>query len=455
MSLQTRLTALAQRNAQEFKTLRREMSAQYAPKAVGRTRFCSYTNGGNGSSFYAAQTLTSWSGRIPVRLPETTTRWRWKIRNYGTFTGTTNPSATGTGLVLGQQAPDSEGLGSGLFVDNAATELIGSHTIPGDGTWYTSQWFTDPALQFQAGVNHLVAYGFTCPTSRSYLSGGGKCWQHTGDSGLNAINPSNTAGAVSSTRAGSPLEWVIEYETLTTRLNWLFVGDSIMEGISGPYGTSQSTAITSPISDSYPALWAERAQALVCNISLASATADNFATFSAAWTRCDLSTPGFDGAVIGLGSNDAANSRTLAQYKASIQGIIANIRSSTGNPNIPIYVVNVIPRPSMTAAQDTVRKTMNDWLSRMPYGINGVIDMDGAFSVGTGTQTPLKLSHTTDSIHLSWTGTWRAVAELRNSLPPSQAAYAVQGNLYQVVTQAEYDAIPAANRAPMLYVIRN
>jgi lysophospholipase L1-like esterase len=422
---------------------------------VKRTRFMSFTNGGNGSNFYGAQTLTSWSGRFAVRLPVTTTRWRWKVRNYGWATGTTNPSATVTGLVYGLQANDSEGMGSGLFVNNAATGLIGSHTAPGDGSWYTSQWFADPNLQFQAGVNHLMAYGFTCPTSRSYLSGAGKCWQHVGDNGLNAINPANTAGAVSSARAGSPLEWVIEYETVTDKLCWLFLGDSIMEGVSGPYGTSSTTSITSPIADSYPSLWAERAQAIVQNLSLASITADNFATMPNAYTRTDLASPGFDGIVIGLGSNDAANGRTLAQFKASLLAIINNLKTYTGLPNVPIYVANITPRPGMTAAQDTVRKTINDWLSQLPYGIKAVIDMDGAFSVGTGTQTPIKLSHTTDLIHFSHTGQWRGVAELRATLPPAPAAYSAPANLYQVVTQAQYDALPANSTSPVLYIIKD
>lgn len=424
--------------------------------ATPRTRFCSYTNGGNGSGLYAAQTLTSWSGRIPVRLPETTTRWRWAVRNYGTFTQATNPTINGTGLVVGRQAKDSEGIGSGAFVDNAAATLLGAHSIPGDGTWYRSPWFTDPAQQFQGGIDYLAAYGFTAAASRSYISGAGKCWQHVNDGGTNALTPSNVAGAVSSTRAGSPLEWIIEYETVTARLVWLIIGDSIPEGIAGPYGTASTTAVTSPISDSYPALWAERAQALVHNISLASITADNFATFQSAWTRTDLASPGFDGVYIALGSNDAANGRTLAQYKASMATIIANVKSSTGLPNVPIYVATIIPRQGMTAAQNTVRQQINDWLAQLPLGIRGVVDMDGAFTVGTGTQPAIKGSLTSDLIHLSWTGTWRAVAELRNTLPPLQQAYAAPGNLYQVVTQAQYDAFVAngtAANSPILYIV--
>lgn len=425
--------------------------------ATPRTRFCSYTNGGNGSSFYAPQTLTSWSGRLPVRIAETTTRWRWAVRNWGTYSGAqSNPTLNGTGLVAGRQAVDSDGIGTGAFVDNAATTLLGAHAIPGDGSWYRSAWFTDPAQQFQGGINYLLAYGFSTAASRSYLSGGGKCWQHVNDGGGNALAPANVAGTVSTTRAGSPLEWIIEYETVTARLVWLVVGDSIAEGIAGPYGTAQTNAVTSPISDSYPALWAERAQALVHNISLASITADNFATVPAAWTRTDLASPGFDGVYIPIGSNDAANGRTLAQFKTSLAAIIANAKSATGLPNVPIYVGNIMPRQGMTSGQNTVRQQINDWLAQMPLGIKGVVDMDGAFTVGTGTQPAMKGSMTTDLIHLSWSGTWRAVAELRNSLPPLQQAYAAPGNLYQVVTQAQYDAFVAngtAANSPILYII--
>lgn len=430
-------------------------AAIYAPRSVPRTRYMQFTNGGNASGLYAAQTLTSWSGRIPVRLPVATTRWRWAVRNFGMASSAPGVSVNGTGFVFGQQALDSDGIGTGLFVNNQATSLVGAHTIPGDGTWYRSPWFTDPAVQFQPSVNHLVAYGFT-GASRSYMSGGGKCWQHTGDSGLNAINPSNTAGAVNTSRAGSPLEWIIEYETVTDRLCWLFLGDSIMEGIAGPYGTSAANAVTSPLADSYPALWAERANALVTNMSLASVQSVDFVNIPSAWARLDLASTGFDGAVIGLGSNDCANSRTLAQYKSSLASNVQSIRTYTGSPNIPIYAVNIMPRSGMTATQNGVRQSINDWLGQMPLGIKGVIDMDGAMTTGSGTQPPIKGSLTVDLIHLSWSGTWRAVSEIRSVLPPMQQAYAQQGNLYQIVTQAQYDALlssGAAANSPLLYII--
>jgi lysophospholipase L1-like esterase len=428
-----------------------------------RTRFCSFTNGGNGSGFYTAQTLTSWSGRIPVRLPETTTRWRWVIRNNENFNPATYPTLTGTGLVMGQQASDSEGVGQGTFINNAASTILGQYSIPGDATWYRSSWITDPALQFQQGVNHLLGFGFQTATSRSYRSGAGRCWQTVNDNGVNAINPAYTAGTQGATRAGCPLEWIIEYECVTTRLTWLVLGDSIAEGITGPYGTTQGTAspVTPPLADTYPALWAERAQAQVQNLSLASITADNFANLPATWTRTDLLSPQFDGALVALGSNDFAGGRTLAQMKTSMAAIFNLIRTNTGNPNIPIYVANVIPRgflssgSAMTAAVNIVRQQFNDWLAQLPYGIKGCVDMDSAFSTGTGSPTTIKNSMTTDVIHPSYTGVIRLAAELRNALPPMQQAYAMQGNLYQVVTQAQFDALPAGGTSSVLYVIKD
>lgn len=384
--------------------------ARYAPKPEKRLRMMTLCNGGLSGTVVSGQTLSAWSGRIPLKFWETTTRWRWRQRAYNTWGAVAEPAQTGTGLVLGEQALSIDGLGTGDFVGGTTqTLLAGNWTVPTDGSHFDSPWFTDPGQQFQGGVPYLLATGIS-GSSAARKCGWGQVWQWTNST--TALNPASTGGTIPSGPGGAPIEWFIEYETLTSRGCWLFVGDSIMEGVSGPQGTTQATNVGSPLYQNYPNIWAERSNAMVCNISLAGIAAANFAgAVLDPYTRLDLATPEFDGIVFGLGSNDAG-SRTLAQYQPDMRTTIARIKQYTDDPNIPMYAVNIMPRSYGTTPENN-RIAYNNFIAQEPWGYRKIIDMNGAFNSAT---TAMKRDLTSDTIHLSYTGLHRAAAELATVL---------------------------------------
>ncbi|MBF6328716.1 SGNH/GDSL hydrolase family protein [Nocardia transvalensis] len=372
------------------------------------TRTLSYSNGGLGGSVtptgnpWNSGTAASW--RFVVKLPATTTRWRIKLRNYDTPAQATKTTLTGKKIIHGDHNRTS-GAGTagetGSFVGNTASVIVGSDfVVPGDGSWYTSPWVTSADDQFDANREHLIGIAATASSSLSVQSGAGRAWYWTDPA--TGVDPAIAGSAATNQTTWIPLDWLIEYECTSRRTAYLFVGDSICEGIAGPRGTSGQTPTA--LWRNYPWQWAARHNALVTNLSLAGITAAYFANPSAGlWTRQDHANAGYDGAVIALGSNDISASRTLTQVQSDILTVIANVRTIIG-ANKPIYLTTVISRsfPGSPDTRESVRLDYNSWLCEQPTGIAGVIDLDAA-TRGTSTSA-LWPTYTCDTIHPSWMG---------------------------------------------------
>ena len=380
-----------------------------------RTRTLSHSNGGLGGSVatspWASGTTGSW--RIAVKLPETTTQWRIKLRNYDTPAAATKTALTGKKIIHGDHARTSAtGTAgeTGNFVGNTATTIVGSDfTIPGDGSWYTSPWVTAAGDQFSAGVEHLVGIGVTAASSLAVQAGAGRAWWWSNST--SATDPTIAGSAATNQTAYVPLDWVIEYQVTSRRKAFLFVGDSICEGIAGPRGTSGTTATA--LWRSYPWQWAATNNALVVNLSIAGITAAYFASSSvAAWSRLDHSQAAYDGAVIALGSNDINASRTLAQLQSDVLNTIINTRAIVGS-SVPLYAATVLSR-SLGTTPEGVRNDYNSWLAERPTAIDRVIDLDGAVR-GTATNT-LFSQYTTDTIHPSYLGHLKLADALADSI---------------------------------------
>ncbi|WP_280431632.1 GDSL-type esterase/lipase family protein [Nocardia brasiliensis] len=380
------------------------------------TRIISYCTGGmDGSVPGTSTTVNTQAGiRTSVKVPVSSTRWRVKLRNYG-MTGTAKTGLTGKGIKFGEAARVTSGAGTtsrtGGFVGNAATTLIGTDfVIPGDGSYWSLPWITDQALQLQAGKDHLLAIGYTVASSLAVQNTWGECF-YWGNSAT-ALDPTVTAG--SSIPAGIPLDIVIEYECVTTRSAWLFIGDSIAEGVVGNRGTSSASVVPQPVWKAYPHQWAARNNALVCNISLSGMQTGQYlpAQFPQFFARLDLAGAKFDGCVIATGSNDFQNGRTLAQYQSDISALVSQVRSVIGDR--PIYYCSTIPRSS---TGNTVRIAANEWLASLPYGAAGFVDMDAAMRT-TVDATALPADMTTDTIHPSFKGSERMAAALAGVVAP-------------------------------------
>lgn len=346
--------------------------------------------------------ISSCGLRFVIKLPVTTTRWRFVARNYDVAYIAAQQPLTGAGVAIGVHARTATGARTGNFEGATATSLLGGgYTIPGDGSWYQSEWFTDPAAQFQAGQEHLLATGYTRSPTGAVINAVGECWRWT--SSASALDPTITSGSVATT--GTPLDWGIEYECLTSRGHFFLVGDSIAEGITGVQGTSTASWRHIPLSQTWPRNWAYSHGTLVSMLAINGFSAANYASaaFQPLWDRFDGPAMNLDGVILAVGSNDAFGNRTLAQFQADIATIIGKAFTLAGGP-VPLYAVTVIPRGGFSAGQNTLRRSYNTWLYELPFGLAGVVDADLPFRTSNANFDVPVPTHVTDNIHPSFAG---------------------------------------------------
>ncbi|WP_238846976.1 SGNH/GDSL hydrolase family protein [Nocardia arthritidis] len=378
------------------------------------TRIIPYCNGGMDQTVAPNITVSTQAGfRTSVKLPVSSTRWRVKMRNYG-MTGASKTALTGKGIKIGEAARVTAGSATtsrtGAFVGKTATTIVGTNfPIPGDGTWYTTPWITDTANQLVAGKEYLLAIGYTVPSSTSIQTTIGECFYWA--NATSALDPTVVTG--SSVAAGIPLDMVIEYECNTSRNAWLFIGDSIAEGVMGSRGTSGSSIVPQPIWRCYPQQWAARNNALVCNMSMAGMTTGQYLQFREFFSRMDLASAKLDGAIIATGSNDFNSDRSLADYQADISRLVAQIRTVIGNDK-PIYYCTTIPR---SATGNAARIAANEWLASLPYGAAGCVDMDYGMRTAVD-DTNIAADLTCDTIHPSFKGSEVMAALLAGVIAP-------------------------------------
>ncbi|WP_280485342.1 SGNH/GDSL hydrolase family protein [Nocardia cyriacigeorgica] len=402
-----------------------------------------FANGGMDQSVAAnLGAATQWGIRIPVKLFATPTRVRLKIRNYG-MTNVSSVDLTGKGIIYGPHAVDGSGNSTGNFAGGTATTLVsGDFTIPGNGSYYYSPWFN-----LNANTDYLIGIGYTM-ASTAMKTTIGQCF--IWNTSAAALNPATTGGTVP---VGIPLDFQLEYElpVASSASAWLFIGDSIQEGVQGTQGTAASSIVPMPIHQSPPNKWAAANNVLVQNLSMAGITASLFANpaYPEFWTRQNIVAANLDGAIISLGSNDVFPAgRTLAQFQADLTAIVSKVRSLIGYDK-PIYVGNIIPR-NQNNANNNVRISVNNWLATRPLGITNVIDFDAVMRQGESTTT-LNPVLTCDTIHPSFAGV--DVLANRMTATVSTAAAVAPENPHTVLTQAQYDALAGGRDPGRVYVI--
>lgn len=404
-------------------------SMRYYPSV---TRTLSFSNGGQGgqSAYFvggAATTLasvTNLSFRIPFRLPANTTAWRIKIRNYNSSTSANGTnSLTIDSIKVGQATTQTVGTAgpTGNFLGSTATTVATSGTIPNTTSYYTSSDITAGGDQVLDNTDWLIA--IACHgTSQTLQTGIGKCWRWA-----------DTTSAVNAATASSggtvdwvPLDVVIEYDCTNRKKALMVLGDSIPEGSQGPSwalnGSSVNIAPT-PLYDRFWDQWAaQRGDWMVQNHSLYGITAQTLASSShTEYTRQSTANAHFDAAVVSIGCNDFALSRSLAQIQADWASCLTNVRSIVGT-TVPIYTVNFTPYANATTTKEQVRKQFNQWLSQRPYGIAGVIDASSTMSVMTATATSqttqnIDTNLTCDMVHPSYQGTTALIKAISAVIP--------------------------------------
>lgn len=421
------------------------------------TRIVTYCHGGNISNHGAKRTpetgtWTQFGFRHVIKLPATTTRWRIRLRNYDTFflANGTAP-LTGTSIIVGEQvAPGSEGNSGNFRPGTAVTVVPGPFTVPNTTAFYESPWFTAADRQFVEGQTYVIGWGATS-AAQQLMAGTGEAFVFP--VAADATNPATSAPAplVGNSMRGVPIDFQLEYESTTTKSAWLFLGDSIMEGYTGVLGNSQAAIRPYPTYNAYPGLWGANARAITQNLAQFASNSTQWATLSEdRWTRTNLANAFFDGAVLGVGSNDCASGVALATYKANMATIISKVRSIIGASK-PIYLTNIIGRSNITAAN---RALYNDWISTLPFDVAGVVDFDGTLTVSGGSTLDANLS--ADNVHPNATGHATMAAVLGGTVFPNQSGVpggalqlglapgtAMAGNKLQVVT-----SLPTSGQIP-------
>lgn len=380
----------------------------YAP----RNQTLRWSNGGQGN-IGSLTSVTAMSFRMAMVLPVATTRWRLLLSNYDTFAATSKTAMTLKKLIYGDHSRTvtSPGAESGDFVGSAATDLVTTdQTIPGDGTQYATPWVsTAGADQFSPNVEKLIGIGITC-SSQTVQYSAGRCWRWTNST--SATTAATAASGATSTQSYVPLDVILEYDTTSSLPAVWYFGDSISEGVTAPRAAAlaPTSIIRSPVNQ-----WSRNNGILVQNHSLYSLRADTLENWSRREvTRQPTTGATFDAAVIALGTNDVANSRSLAQVQTSIMSIVDDIRTAIGTDK-PIYLANV-PAHGQSAPIETVRLTVNDWYAQLPYGVRGTCDIDRTLRSTSGGNTSDTTMMASDGVHPCFQGQAGLAAMLRSSI---------------------------------------
>lgn len=383
------------------------------PLPAVTTKTLSYSNGGAGGTT-AVASATSHSFRMVVKLPVTTTSWKIKLRNYNAATNSV-PGSPPTTITLNKimhgstaYATTGAALETGTFAGTPASIPLGATpVIPSSASWYETPLVTG-SNQFAANTSHMIAVSWTGNTAAAYPTGAGQCWYWNSTAGADTPY---TSTAWTSPTSYIPLDWVIEYTCDTGRKSFLVVGDNITEGIAGnAYVTPAVTA--TPLWRSPAWQWAAQESALISHVGVSGTKLADLISTGAQyplWSRLTVPSGGYDGAIIALGSYDAAlGPANITNMQTYFLEILAKVESIIGSGK-PIYVSN-IPARSLGTTPEARRQDYNEWLSKWPTGpwplgkMAGFIDADGQTRGLTTAPPTLNPAHTVDGTNLSWAG---------------------------------------------------
>lgn len=274
--------------------------------------------------------------RTIAKLNVTSKRWRLKFRNRDLLTNTVpNGSFVINNIAAGVPARPTTSTSGNRWVGNctaALTQLSGaSLTVPSDGAWAYSPWFTSSGDQFVAGVEKVLSVGLTASSGAVLAKGNAYQWaQATGSS--NALNATLTSPTVGVNQPYGDI--CIEYETTESVRCVVFPGDSNTLGYSP--GSPPLLPSTSPgvlPCESWPVLAGAMGGFIAINLGVGSAQTGNFdpnssGTYVAAlWDRIPAGCR-IDAAINSLGTNDLASS--LNSWIVQLQGINAYERTTLG-----------------------------------------------------------------------------------------------------------------------------
>lgn len=360
---------------------------------------------------------TDWCQRQLVRfaLPQKTTRWRFRIRNYDTLNSVQVVTTHSyTGFYRGTPSFSSTGLWSGAF-SSTPDQISAAFSTPVDGSEYVSSWITDANLQWEPSKLYAISLGATASTSSSGLGrgyGGHIKWTATGAADDVGTTAAPTHG--SATYTGESLgDLRIEYEVIDPIDSFrtvLVIGDSHSVGNLGTVGDDQVNGCWPH--ESWVGQLSLKNNLLLTNASMSGASTGDFSTATASVWKYAKFLPGSatppDIIIFALGANDANSSVALSTVNTRRKTIIDGaITAFGGNPLIALSTV--IPMNFTPGTQET---------QRLAY--NADIRDDGRFSAIILDNDKLIRDYTTPANAES--------DSLMSSLHPSRTAYNRMGN---------------------------
>jgi len=372
------------------------ISDRHVPKGTRRAAF----SWGTGGSTSATPTNMKNVGlRKLVRLPVTTTRWRLKVANYDFMRSAAGGEGHRIRAIYTGKHQTNDGVGTGNFTAAPVLAVPDPNApIPGDGTHYVSPWVSAPGAQFEAGVEHLIAFDFTAaadvPTFRTNLHDFVVYGLGTSDKAVPSPAPANSTTTF--------LDTYIEYEFIDDGAHpvGLAIGDSITEG--------QAAGL---VTKTWPTQYSGMSGACMVNLGCSGVTTAYFLNLTQKlWSKFDVGAYAPDFAVVTLGTNDANTGMALADFKANLKTIVDNLRSLGVKR---IYVGMVPPRTGLTAGgtHDLLRKSYRDWIATLPMGIHGFADFDTVLR-DPANQLQMRSDWTADGVHPTPPGYQRMAKEV-------------------------------------------
>jgi lysophospholipase L1-like esterase len=337
---------------------------------------------------------TDYGGRLLLDYGVTIPRWRVHIRNYNTrdgvaFTGALNLA----GLILGE-AELSNGAPTGRYIAGTTTTLQGAAVTAADGSDWVSNWFGTP---LDSSKKYMLGYGFTAAAGQTVHRGMGPIWNLAGGSADIA-----NAAIYGSRSTLPPLDLWLECEVPASTPVKGVIGDSLSVGHSS----------TSPVHDSYLAMYCRTVGALPVFWAASGDTLANFAdgTKTKATRYDGMARP--DVVYMAMGGNDIFGSNTdLATTQALLTETLKVVRAHMSSN---IVLCSVWPRLDTAAAAEDVRQAWNNWLeTTLPGGASMYIDTAALLASSANPRViDTKWTASGGNIHLSTAGYGRVAARL-------------------------------------------
>lgn len=333
-----------------------------------------------------------WRGA--VQLPVTTTRWRFRTKNWNRGAGTLNPGTLNyTGLYQGTPVV-AGGQWTGDFT-GAPTQILPAFIPPTDGSEYISPWVTATSFQFTRYTSKFLSFGYTSSAVQVNVSFNSS-WFGYGTSGTLASTSSSAATLVAGTGGGKTnnygvVDTIIEYEFVGTNLVGFFVGDSITSGYAGNATTLAGVVANScGPQNAWPELAAMRSGFAAVNGGIGGDSATNWGSSSnQRYTRFDLTTTVPDFACVFFGANEAVGSRTLSNYQGDIAAVVTALQALSVNR---IYVCTTLPNSSLSVSAEAIRQSYNTWLRQGVVNTSAIIDFASIIEAPTTSKASLNVT---------------------------------------------------------------